>query len=433
MNAREKNGLVLAATARITRRGDKWVVPSQTTPTKSYLVDDEKGTCTCPDFKEWGERCKHLHAVEIVAKRDGHARSAEVPDTNPPTGGAELDLEPKKKATWRPKDWPTYNLAKTTEKRRFQKLLFELCKPLTNPPNRTAGRPRLPLSDAVFAVVFKIYSTVSYRRFACDLDDAVLRGYISKPLHFNLICRYLDWPPMTQVLFDLIERSSLPLRAVETEFAVDSTGFSTSRFVKWFDEKYGFERSGHDWVKVHLMAGVRTKIVTAVQIRERDAGDAPLFGPLVALTARNFRITEVAADKAYSSLNNLQQTLALGAQPYIPFRDNATTERGGIWEKMLLYYQLHREEFLQHYHKRSTVESVFAMIKAKFRDHVRSRTNAAMKNEALAKILCHNLCVLIQSQCELGIEPVFWPKADEPAGATLEAALPQKPSSEAGG
>jgi hypothetical protein len=48
------------------------------------------------------------------------------------------------------------------------------------------------------------------------------------------------------------------------------------------------------------------------------------------------------------------------------------------------------------------------MVKAKFRDHVRSRTDVAMKNEVLCKFLCHNLCVVIQSQCELGIEAVFW-------------------------
>jgi hypothetical protein len=31
-----------------------------------------------------------------------------------------------------------------------------------------------------------------------------------------------------------------------------------------------------------------------------------------------------------------------------------------------------------------------------------------MANEALAKILCHNLCVVIGSMYELGINPVFW-------------------------
>jgi hypothetical protein len=36
-----------------------------------------------------------------------------------------------------------------------------------------------------------------------------------------------------------------------------------------------------------------------------------------------------------------------------------------------------------------------------------------MKNECLAKFLCHNICVVHQSQTELGIEPVFWAGKEE--------------------
>ena len=63
---------------------------------------------------------------------------------------------------------------------------------------------------------------------------------------------------------------------------------------------------------------------------------------------------------------------------------------------MFHYFQYRREDFLSHYHKRSNVESVFSMIKAKFRDHVRSKTDVAMVNEVLCKIICHNICCLIQ-------------------------------------
>jgi hypothetical protein len=48
------------------------------------------------------------------------------------------------------------------------------------------------------------------------------------------------------------------------------------------------------------------------------------------------------------------------------------------------------------------------MIKAKFGDHLRSKTDRAMTNEALCKILCHNVCCLIQSHYELGIAAEFW-------------------------
>jgi hypothetical protein len=71
-------------------------------------------------------------------------------------------------------------------------------------------------------------------------------------------------------------------------------------------------------------------------------------------------------------------------------------------------YQFHRDEFLRHYHKRSNVESTFSMIKAKFRDHVRSKTDVAMVNEVLCKIICHNICCLIQESHELGIDTAFW-------------------------
>ena len=47
------------------------------------------------------------------------------------------------------------------------------------------------------------------------------------------------------------------------------------------------------------------------------------------------------------------------------------------------------------------------MIKAKFGQRLRSRTLTAPINEALCKVLCHNLCVVIQSVHELGIEAAF--------------------------
>ncbi len=78
---------------------------------------------------------------------------------------------------------------------------------------------------------------------------------------------------------------------------------------------------------------------------------------------------------------------------------------------------------MQHYHQRSNVESTFSMIKAKFRDHVRSKSDVAMANEVLCKIVCHNICVLIQEMYELGIEPEFWQKTD----CTKSKAVAQKP------
>jgi len=47
------------------------------------------------------------------------------------------------------------------------------------------------------------------------------------------------------------------------------------------------------------------------------------------------------------------------------------------------------------------------MMKRKFGDSLRSKTDIAMVNEALCKILCHNLVMLIHEIHELGIEADF--------------------------
>jgi hypothetical protein len=41
-----------------------------------------------------------------------------------------------------------------------------------------------------------------------------------------------------------------------------------------------------------------------------------------------------------------------------------------------------------------------------------------MANEALCKVLCHNICCLIQSHYELGVEATFWGDARDKAAAT---------------
>lgn len=58
-------------------------------------------------------------------------------------------------------------------------------------------------------------------------------------------------------------------------------------------------------------------------------------------------------------------------------------------------------------YRRSLVESTFMMLKAKFGDALRSKGDTAQVNELLCKVLCHNLCCVIQSMYELGVEPEF--------------------------
>jgi transposase len=99
----------------------------------------------------------------------------------------------------------------------------------------------------------------------------------------------------------------------------------------------------------------------------------------------------------------------MGITAYIPFKSNtiATSDTTSAWGKAYNYFAMNQFAFLQRYHPRSNIESAFHMIKSKFGDYTRSKTDAACVNEILLKILSHNICCLIQEMFELGIEVHF--------------------------
>jgi len=402
MTDREIKALQIAAKSKLTRKGNVWTVPSQAGHGE-YKVnpDPETPHCTCPDHEHTQARCKHIFAVEYVIEREQTADGQTVV--------TETVKVTRKTYT---QNWPAYNAAQTNEKSELQGLLYELCRTIPE-PEQQRGRPRLSLADIIFASTFKVYSTVSGRRFQSDLQEAKRRGFLSKMPSYNSVFRYLESEALTPYLYELIAASAMPLKSVETNFAVDSSGFSTGQFMRWFDVKYGKEEDRRMWIKVHLMCGVKTNIVTSVEVSDGYSNDHGYFKPLLETTAGNgFKMAEVSADKAYLSGENLLTTLRHKAIPYIPFKSNSKAQtnygpKSTLWTRMLSFYNDNREEFLTHYHKRSNVETTFHMIKSKFGQRLRSKTMTAQINEALCKVLCHNLCVVIQSQHELGIDADF--------------------------
>jgi transposase len=106
----------------------------------------------------------------------------------------------------------------------------------------------------------------------------------------------------------------------------------------------------------------------------------------------------VSADKAYVSVENFETVAECGGQAFIAFKENNTGGAGGLLEKAFHFFSFNNAEYMQRYHKRSNVESTLSAIKRKFGDSVMSKTDTAMANEVLCKILCHNLTCLIQSR-----------------------------------
>jgi transposase/predicted nucleic acid-binding Zn finger protein len=404
LNVRELRGLDIANRYTIKQENGTWFVPSSSGKSERYKVCLKAQKCTCPDFEIRRNKCKHIFAAEYCFEQDFlnelSAEDITIPQVYVPA-----------KKTYA-QDWIAYDKAQTCEKSEFQFLLAELCKGIGE-PSQIKGRPRLPLEDMIFSCVYKIYSTFSLRRFNTDINEAHKKGFLERTPHYKSISRYFGMEVLTPYLKMLIEESSLPLVSLEKSFAVDASGLSTSQGFTWLHAKYTEPRliNKKDWLKIHICCGTKTNIISAVEVTERHEADSNYFEPLVKATAQNFEMVEVSADKAYLSRANMQTAVDNNAIPYIAWKANsrATNKEGNhLWNKLFHYYALNQEKFLEHYHQRSNVETTFSMIKAKFGGSLRSKTRTAQINEALCKILAHNICVLNQSMFELGVKADFW-------------------------
>ena len=178
LSEREIKALQIAATSKLTREGETWIVPSQAGHGE-YKVnpDPQAPNCTCPDFEFRNAKCKHVLAVEYTLRREQ-------------TSDGRTIITETVKVTRKTytQDWKAYNTAQTRQKSEIQALLYELCRNVPEPEKRRGrGRPQLSLSDMIFSSTYKVYSTVSGRRFSTDLREAKQRGYLTRLPHYNSV------------------------------------------------------------------------------------------------------------------------------------------------------------------------------------------------------------------------------------------------------
>ena len=395
---RRMRGALIAGIVAIKRNKIGYSVPSQSGNGAYTVSTDDGGFCTCPDYELRQQPCKHLYSVWCLIQRE------EMSD------GSIQETTKAVRMTYS-QDWKAYNAAQTNEEDHFRVLLRSLCDTVEQPVYNF-GRPCLPVSDVIYGMAYKVYSGMSGRRAKSRIRSATKDGLLEKTPCYSTLFRYMEDPEMSEHLLSLITLSSLPLRDVEVDFAPDSSGFATTCYNKWFSKKWGKEIKEALWVKGHIMTGVKTNIITAAYVTDVAGNDSPYLRKFLDTTAEYFEINEVSADKAYLSKPNLWAIHDAGATPYIPFKKNSVAHNpkqkyDALWARMFHYFNYNRAEFLEHYHKRSNVESTFNMVKSKFNEKVRSKTPVAQCNEVLTKFICHNLVVLIHEMYELGIDPTF--------------------------
>ncbi len=314
-------------------------------------------------------------------------------------------------------DWGLYNKSQANEKLLFLRLLHELCNMVETPPEIRRGRKSSTESHKIYSMCLKIYTNMGGRRFPSEMEIAKRFGYLNSVTHFNTVLNYFDSKTITSKLKYLIELSALPLAQLEANetYAIDSTGISLKQYEeRWSHAKRSYSRH-RKYKKLHCICACKTNIIVSCLVTKGTANDSPHYRELLNDAARNFKIEDITADRAYLSKDNLNLAEELGINPFIPFKINNQNFGKGCpsWSKLYNFFHKHPEEFAKRYHKRSNVESVMFMIKNKFGGFCRFKKDVSQINEILCMMLCHNLTILIQEIFLSGIEVDFLDMARE--------------------
>jgi transposase len=339
--------------------------------------------------------------VQARFNRDGVLRVPPEPPKPP--------LVPSPKLTYS-QDWPAYNAAKSSEDPLFKQLLLELALASQPPLKPSVGRTGYLCWEKVLSMAVKEYYKSDLRKAESILKSLAQAKVIPRVPNFRSIHNFYNDEELTPVLERLILVAALPLAAIEHTGAIDATGFSTHRYKSWNEHKWG-KAAGKErvWVKLHAWAGTTTNVFVGAKITPGNVGDAPMFQEVVGNQPLYFKMADFVADKAYLSREIFKFLDELNLTPFIPFKKNSLGLPRGcwLWRRMYTLFRERPEVYMREYHRRSNIETCFHMLKARFGDHLATKNFVANQNEILTRILCHNLCVLIQEAYERGVKIDF--------------------------
>lgn len=229
---------------------------------------------------------------------------------------------------------------------------------------------------------------------------------------FKTLCNYRAEPLLHNVLEDLIEESSKPLAKIEHDFATDSTGIKTKLFSSWYSLRCKKKIKRRDHLTVHATCGVKSTIVTALNVETKQGKDNVIMREHVDKTAENFKVGEWSGDGTYWCKKNCGKVSEVGGRPYFKCKTGRTAWNGKqdgypSWKEMNKESKENKEEYDRHYHKRSNIESANQSKKMLHGNKVYSKLNSARVNEETLRWINHNLNVLNRAKHEWNITPKF--------------------------
>jgi transposase len=197
------------------------------------------------------------------------------------------------------------------------------------------------------------------------------------------------------------------LRRKKVKAAVDSSGFRTHNSSTGYDLRIRRKSKKKECLKLHLCLDTELRIILEFTVTSWNRNDSKEFDKLIEPIGE---LGLVAGDKAYSSRENCELVVSKQGKPYLYFKTNARSLAKGSpgWNTSFREFKEEQEEWLEVYHLRSLIESVFASIKRRFGSFLQSKKRGMQEKELGLKVLAHQVKQALLHRAALKQKVPFW-------------------------
>ena len=184
--------------------------------------------------------------------------------------------------------------------------------------------------------------------------------------------------------------------------AGDSTIYSDSGFVRWYDVRTDSVKTKRGWVKLHSIIDIRTMVVLDYLVTASNVADT--IGLRSMLARFEGGAGHFCLDSAYLARDVCNAISKVGMVPRIKPKSSTIHNAFGsqAWREMVDLPVQDPDTFKSEYHQRSIIEAVFGAIKKMYRNHLRSRRRARQNREVAIRVICYNIEVVARSHVKSG-------------------------------
>jgi len=210
----------------------------------------------------------------------------------------------------------------------------------------------------------------------------------------------------------LNQRLTVRFRRKGIEGITDASGFRLRTSSSWYDIRIQRKSRRKDHLKLHIIGDFQTGIIHSFSVTGGREGDSPQFRKMILVIGK---VLKMAGDSAYMARKNCTLVRDRGGTPYFRLKVNVTAKPKSHpeWKAMVKLYHKDPKAWLKEYHIRSYVEAIFASIKHRFGNFLRSIKPANQEKELSLKVICYNVVRVLYLKCakELGVP--LWVKVKQ--------------------